>query len=61
MQAILSSWSLISDIYQDTLMISGREFILTLIARRSRHYAGTRFVNFIIFPDTLNPLNGFRL
>jgi len=26
-------------------MISGREFILTLIARRSRHYAGTRFVN----------------
>ncbi|XP_057415757.1 phosphoinositide phosphatase SAC3-like isoform X2 [Lotus japonicus] len=29
---------------QDTLMISGREFILTLIARRSRHYAGTRYL-----------------
>ncbi|CAJ1975717.1 unnamed protein product [Sphenostylis stenocarpa] len=27
---------------QETLTISGREFILTLIARRSRHYAGTR-------------------
>ncbi|WVZ19102.1 hypothetical protein V8G54_006424 [Vigna mungo] len=27
---------------QETLAISGREFILTLIARRSRHYAGTR-------------------
>ncbi|KAI4344657.1 hypothetical protein L6164_011856 [Bauhinia variegata] len=29
---------------QDTLTISGREFILTLIARRSRHYAGTRYL-----------------
>ncbi|QCD80186.1 phosphoinositide phosphatase SAC3-like [Vigna unguiculata] len=29
---------------QDTFMISGREFILTLIARRSRHYAGTRYL-----------------
>lgn len=29
---------------QDTLEISGREFILTLIARRSRHYAGTRYL-----------------
>ncbi|CAJ1940592.1 unnamed protein product [Sphenostylis stenocarpa] len=29
---------------QETLMISGREFILTLIARRSRHYAGTRYL-----------------
>ncbi|WJX32047.1 hypothetical protein P8452_20418 [Trifolium repens] len=28
---------------QDTLEISGREFILTLIARRSPHYAGTRY------------------
>ena len=27
---------------QDTLAISGRQFILTLVARRSRHYAGTR-------------------
>ncbi|KAI4335156.1 hypothetical protein L6164_013828 [Bauhinia variegata] len=29
---------------QDTLVISGQEFILTLIARRSRHYAGTRYL-----------------
>ncbi|XP_014501017.1 phosphoinositide phosphatase SAC3 isoform X5 [Vigna radiata var. radiata] len=29
---------------QETLAISGREFILTLIARRSRHYAGTRYL-----------------
>ncbi|BAT80007.1 Phosphoinositide phosphatase [Vigna angularis] len=29
---------------QETLEISGREFILTLIARRSRHYAGTRYL-----------------
>ncbi|XP_061364596.1 phosphoinositide phosphatase SAC3-like [Gastrolobium bilobum] len=29
---------------QDTLTISGREVILTLIARRSRHYAGTRYL-----------------
>ncbi|XP_057428717.1 phosphoinositide phosphatase SAC3-like isoform X2 [Lotus japonicus] len=29
---------------QDTLTISGREFILTLISRRSRHYAGTRYL-----------------
>ncbi|XP_019455354.1 PREDICTED: phosphoinositide phosphatase SAC3-like isoform X1 [Lupinus angustifolius] len=29
---------------QDTLTISGREFTLTLIARRSRHYAGTRYL-----------------
>ncbi|KAG4990800.1 hypothetical protein AAZX31_09G070900 [Glycine max] len=29
---------------QETLTISGREFILTLIARRSRHYAGTRYL-----------------
>ncbi|CAL0330254.1 unnamed protein product [Lupinus luteus] len=30
---------------QDTLTtVSGREFILTLIARRSRHYAGTRYL-----------------
>ncbi|XP_027338641.1 phosphoinositide phosphatase SAC3-like isoform X2 [Abrus precatorius] len=29
---------------QDTLTISGREFILTLIARRSRHFAGTRYL-----------------
>ncbi|MCE3215472.1 actin cytoskeleton and mitosis protein [Datura stramonium] len=27
---------------QDTLSLSGRDFKLTLIARRSRHYAGTR-------------------
>lgn len=30
---------------QDTFSISGRDFLLTLIARRSRHYAGTRFLN----------------
>ncbi|OIW19325.1 hypothetical protein TanjilG_26024 [Lupinus angustifolius] len=30
---------------QDTLTtVSGREFILTLIVRRSRHYAGTRYL-----------------
>ncbi|XP_020240406.1 phosphoinositide phosphatase SAC3 isoform X2 [Cajanus cajan] len=29
---------------QETLSISGREFILTLIARRSRHFAGTRYL-----------------
>ncbi|KAL2533314.1 Phosphoinositide phosphatase SAC4 [Abeliophyllum distichum] len=29
---------------QATLPISGREFKLTLIARRSRHYAGTRYL-----------------
>ncbi|RDX72707.1 Phosphoinositide phosphatase SAC3 [Mucuna pruriens] len=29
---------------QETLMISGQELILTLIARRSRHYAGTRYL-----------------
>ncbi|XP_027331730.1 phosphoinositide phosphatase SAC3 isoform X1 [Abrus precatorius] len=29
---------------QETLMISRREFVLTLIARRSRHYAGTRYL-----------------
>ncbi|KAK7388311.1 hypothetical protein VNO78_23125 [Psophocarpus tetragonolobus] len=29
---------------QETIMISGREFVLTLIARRSRHYAGTRYL-----------------
>ncbi|XP_031267421.1 phosphoinositide phosphatase SAC3-like isoform X1 [Pistacia vera] len=29
---------------QDTLSISGRDFKLTLIARRSRHYAGTRYL-----------------
>ncbi|KAL1364013.1 hypothetical protein HN51_012173 [Arachis hypogaea] len=29
---------------QDTLAISGRQFILTLVARRSRHYAGTRYL-----------------
>ncbi|KAL1371712.1 hypothetical protein HN51_001948 [Arachis hypogaea] len=29
---------------QDTLTISGQDFILTLIARRSRHYAGTRYL-----------------
>ncbi|KAK7411814.1 hypothetical protein VNO78_03255 [Psophocarpus tetragonolobus] len=29
---------------QETLTKSGREFILTLIARRSRHYAGTRYL-----------------
>ncbi|KAF9662403.1 hypothetical protein SADUNF_Sadunf18G0049700 [Salix dunnii] len=29
---------------QATLSVSGREFKLTLIARRSRHYAGTRYL-----------------
>ncbi|KAJ4837545.1 suppressor of actin mutation [Turnera subulata] len=29
---------------QVQLSVSGREFILTLIARRSRHYAGTRYL-----------------
>ncbi|XP_020090227.1 phosphoinositide phosphatase SAC3-like [Ananas comosus] len=29
---------------QDTFSISGRDFLLTLIARRSRHYAGTRYL-----------------
>ncbi|MED6136566.1 hypothetical protein PIB30_057243 [Stylosanthes scabra] len=29
---------------QDMLTISGRQFILTLVARRSRHYAGTRYL-----------------
>lgn len=29
---------------QVTLPLSGRDFILTLIARRSRHYAGTRYL-----------------
>lgn len=29
---------------QVTLSISGRDFVLTLIARRSRHYAGTRYL-----------------
>ncbi|CAK7352300.1 unnamed protein product [Dovyalis caffra] len=29
---------------QATLAVSGREFKLTLIARRSRHYAGTRYL-----------------
>ncbi|KAF7837592.1 phosphoinositide phosphatase SAC3 isoform X2 [Senna tora] len=29
---------------QDTLTVAGREFILTLISRRSRHYAGTRYL-----------------
>ncbi|KAL5786521.1 hypothetical protein ACOSQ2_008913 [Xanthoceras sorbifolium] len=29
---------------QATLTVSGREFKLTLIARRSRHYAGTRYL-----------------
>ncbi|OMO67110.1 hypothetical protein CCACVL1_20784 [Corchorus capsularis] len=29
---------------QSTLSVSGREFKLTLIARRSRHYAGTRYL-----------------
>ncbi|KAJ0089552.1 hypothetical protein Patl1_13681 [Pistacia atlantica] len=29
---------------QDMLSISGRDFKLTLIARRSRHYAGTRYL-----------------
>ncbi|MCD7454646.1 hypothetical protein HAX54_025539 [Datura stramonium] len=29
---------------QVTLSISGRNFVLTLIARRSRHYAGTRYL-----------------
>ncbi|KAI7731096.1 hypothetical protein M8C21_028101 [Ambrosia artemisiifolia] len=29
---------------QDKLSISGREFSLTLISRRSRHYAGTRYL-----------------
>ncbi|KAM3394870.1 phosphoinositide phosphatase SAC3 isoform X1 [Capsicum galapagoense] len=29
---------------QDTLSLSGRDFKLTLIARRSRHYAGTRYL-----------------
>eukprot|EP00258_Populus_trichocarpa_P043639 XP_024459658.1 phosphoinositide phosphatase SAC3 isoform X2 [Populus trichocarpa] len=29
---------------QATLFVSGREFKLTLIARRSRHYAGTRYL-----------------
>ncbi|XP_076946545.1 phosphoinositide phosphatase SAC3-like [Bidens hawaiensis] len=29
---------------QDTLSISGRDFKLTLISRRSRHYAGTRYL-----------------
>lgn len=29
---------------QDKLSISGRDFNLTLIARRSRHYAGTRYL-----------------
>ncbi|KAE8658018.1 Phosphoinositide phosphatase SAC1 [Hibiscus syriacus] len=29
---------------QDTLSIAGRDFKLTLIARRSRHYAGTRYL-----------------
>ncbi|XVF48829.1 hypothetical protein PTKIN_Ptkin03bG0219800 [Pterospermum kingtungense] len=29
---------------QATLSVSGRDFILTLIARRSRHYAGTRYL-----------------
>ncbi|XP_047940522.1 phosphoinositide phosphatase SAC4-like isoform X3 [Salvia hispanica] len=29
---------------QDTLSISGRDLKLTLIARRSRHYAGTRYL-----------------
>ncbi|WCJ42861.1 Phosphoinositide phosphatase family protein [Euphorbia peplus] len=29
---------------QATLSLSGRDFILTLIARRSRHYAGTRYL-----------------
>ncbi|XP_044463906.1 phosphoinositide phosphatase SAC3-like isoform X2 [Mangifera indica] len=29
---------------QDTLSVSGRDFKLTLIARRSRHYAGTRYL-----------------
>ncbi|KAL2338828.1 hypothetical protein Fmac_013274 [Flemingia macrophylla] len=29
---------------QETLKLSGRELMLTLIARRSRHYAGTRYL-----------------
>uniref|UniRef100_A0A7N1A675 SAC domain-containing protein n=1 Tax=Kalanchoe fedtschenkoi TaxID=63787 RepID=A0A7N1A675_KALFE len=29
---------------QDTLSVSGKEFKFTLIARRSRHYAGTRYL-----------------
>ncbi|KAI9123145.1 hypothetical protein K1719_006034 [Acacia pycnantha] len=29
---------------QGTFTVSGREFILTLISRRSRHYAGTRYL-----------------
>ncbi|GMH23298.1 hypothetical protein Nepgr_025141 [Nepenthes gracilis] len=29
---------------QDTLSVAGRDFKLTLIARRSRHYAGTRYL-----------------
>lgn len=29
---------------QVTLSLSGRDFVLTLIARRSRHYAGTRYL-----------------
>lgn len=29
---------------QVNLSVSGRDFKLTLIARRSRHFAGTRFV-----------------
>ncbi|CAM8974575.1 unnamed protein product [Rhodiola kirilowii] len=29
---------------QETLTVSGREFKFTLIARRSRHYAGTRYL-----------------
>lgn len=29
---------------QVTLPLSGRDFVLTLIARRSRHYAGTRYL-----------------
>lgn len=31
---------------QDKLSISGRDFRLTLISRRSRHYAGTRLAFF---------------
>lgn len=29
---------------QDSLSVSGKQFKLTLIARRSRHYAGTRSI-----------------
>lgn len=39
---------------QIKLSVSGRDFDLTLIARRSRHYAGTRYAFWNLYGSKIN-------